>query len=131
MGNAQIKYFSPFSISVRLQQPASTSAANPFTVEEALYVLGKNILGKNVTDRIFPVAKTIAKGVGQVGQGLSTFGELLPPVEFDGSPLKLLPGMHISSTYIFLFTLSPCMILTLQKSAEIVSKDRFGLTEPF
>ena len=98
LGNAQIKYFSPFSISVRLQQPASTSAANPFTVEEALYVLGKNILGKNVTDRIFPVAKTIAKGVGQVGQGLSTFGELLPPVEFDGSPLKLLPGMHISST---------------------------------
>merc|ERR1719510_2306722 len=84
-----------FPNSVRLQQPASTSAANPFTVEEALYVLGKNILGKNVTDRIFPVAKTIAKGVGQVGQGLSTFGELLPPVEFDGSPLKLLPGAII------------------------------------
>ena len=84
-----------FSYSVRLQQPASTSGANPFTVEEALYVLGKNIFGKNVTDRIFPVAKTIAKGVDQVGQGLSTFGELLPPVEFNGSPLKLLPGMSI------------------------------------
>ena len=100
--NAQIKYFSLYS-SVRLQQPASTSSANPFTVEEALYVLGKNILGKNVTDRIFPVAKTIAKGVGQVGQGLSTFGELLPPVEFDGSPLKLLPGMHILVVFIFFY----------------------------
>ena len=94
-----------FSYSVRLQQPASTSATNPFTVEEALYVLGKNILGKNVTDRIFPVAKTIAKGVGQVGQGLSTFGELLPPVEFDGSPLKLLPGMYIFMFYIYIESL--------------------------
>ena len=56
---------------------------------------GKNILGKNVTDRIFPVAKTIAKGVGQVGQGLSTFGELLPPVEFEeGSAIKLIPGKN-------------------------------------
>ena len=121
--NAQIKYFSPYS-SVRLQQPASTSSANPFTVEEALYVLGKNILGKNVTDRIFPVAKTIAKGVGQVGQGLSTFGELLPPVEFDGSPLKLLPGMHILVVFIFFYLhwVLVCMILTLQNSAKIVRR---------
>ena len=52
-------------------------------------------MGKNVTDRIFPVAKTIAKGVGQVGQGLSTFGELLPPVEFEeGSAIKLIPGRN-------------------------------------
>lgn len=49
-----------------------------------MYVLGKNILGKNVTDRLFPVAKTLAKGMGQVGEGLSTFGELLPAVKFDG-----------------------------------------------
>ena len=35
------------------------------TVEEALYVLGKNILGRNVTDRIFPVAKQLAAGFGQ------------------------------------------------------------------
>ena len=35
------------------------------TVEEALYVLGKNILGRNVTDRIFPVAKQLAEGLGQ------------------------------------------------------------------
>ena len=99
-------YYSPdliqprheFPNSIRLQQPPNT--ASPFTVEEALYVLGKNILGKNVTDRIFPVAKTIAKGVGQVGQGLSTFGELIPPVEFDGSPLKLLPGRKIKRAYI-------------------------------
>jgi hypothetical protein len=48
-------------------------------VEEALYILGKNILGRNVTDRLFPVAKTLARGVGQVGEGLSTIGELLPP----------------------------------------------------
>ena len=46
------------------------------------------------------MAKTIAKGVGQVGQGLSTFGELIPPVEFDGSPLKLLPGRKIKRAYI-------------------------------
>ena len=39
----------------------------PLTVEEALYVLGKNILGKNVTDRLFPVAKTLAKGMGHIG----------------------------------------------------------------
>ena len=36
-------------------------------MEEALYVLGKNILGKNVTDRLFPVAKTLAKGMGHIG----------------------------------------------------------------
>jgi len=68
--------------SIRLQQPALGKAGEqPLTVEEALYVLGKNILGKNVTDRLFPVAKTLAKGMGQLGDGLSTFGELLPPVE--------------------------------------------------
>ena len=61
-------------------------------MEEALYILGKNVFGRNVTDRLFPVAKTLAKGMGQVGEGLSTFGELLPPLEFDGSALKLLPG---------------------------------------
>ena len=62
-------------------------------MEEALYVLGKNILGKNVTDRLFPVAKTLAKGMGHIGDGLSTFGELLPaPVEFGDSALTLLPS---------------------------------------
>ena len=54
--------------------------------------MGKNFLGKNVTDRLFPVAKTLAKGMGHIGDGLSTFGELLPPVEFDGSALTLLPS---------------------------------------
>ena len=65
------------------------------TVEEALYILGKNILGRNVTDRLFPAAKILAEGVGQVGQGFSTIGQLLPPlptVDFDGSALKLLPN---------------------------------------
>ena len=77
--------------SIRLQQPIN--AQNPLSVEEALYILGKNFLGKNVTDRIFPVAKTIAKGMGQVGEGLTTFGELLPPVPelTVPEPLNLLP----------------------------------------
>lgn len=66
-------------------------------MEEALYLLGKNFLGKNVTDRLFPVAKTLAKGMGQVGEGLSTFGELLPAVEFDGSALTLLPGAIVTT----------------------------------
>ena len=35
------------------------------TVEEALYVLGKNLIGRNVTDRIFPVAKQLAVGFNQ------------------------------------------------------------------
>jgi len=80
--------------SIRLQQPAlNRQGDQPFTVEEALYVLGKNILGKNVTDRLFPVAKTLAKGMGHIGDGLSTFGELLPaPVEFGDSALTLLPS---------------------------------------
>ena len=55
--------------SIRLQQPALGKAGDqPLTVEEALYVLGKNILGKNVTDRLFPVAKTLAKGMGHIGK---------------------------------------------------------------
>ena len=55
--------------SIRLQQPAVGKAGDqPLTVEEALYVLGKNILGKNVTDRLFPVAKTLAKGMGHIGK---------------------------------------------------------------
>ena len=80
--------------SIRLQQPAlNRQGDQPFTVEEALYVLGKNILGKNVTDRLFPVAKTLAKGMGHIGDGLSTFGELLPaPVELGDSALTLLPS---------------------------------------
>lgn len=45
--------------SIRLQQPAFKG--NQMTVEEAMYILGKNILGKNVTDRLFPVVKTFAK----------------------------------------------------------------------
>ena len=82
--------------SIRLQQPVgSPQRDGPLSVEEALYVLGKNVLGRNVTDRLFPVAKTLAKGMGQVGEGLSTFGELLPPIDFDGSALKLLPGVVI------------------------------------
>lgn len=49
--------------------PYNSFRVNPnepiMTVEEALYVLGKNILGRNVTDRIFPVAKQLAFGLGQ------------------------------------------------------------------
>ncbi len=80
--------------SVRLQQPAALPRQPNLSVEEALYILGKNFLGKNVTDRLLPVVKTVAKGVGQVGEGLSTFGQLLPPVDFEGAGL-LPPGIVI------------------------------------
>lgn len=60
-------------------------------LEEALYVLGKNILGQNVTDRLFPVAKQMADGFGMVGDGLATItGAIpLPTVEFDESGIRL------------------------------------------
>ena len=66
--------------------------ARPQTVEEALYVLGKNLLGRNVTDRIFPVAKQVAEGFGQVGAGIETIGDAFPPlptVEFDSSGVRV------------------------------------------
>ena len=50
------------------------------SVDEALYILGKNLLGQNVTDRLFPIAKQVVTGFNQVGEGLSTIGGVLPPV---------------------------------------------------
>ena len=64
----------------------------PQTVEEALYVLGKNLLGRNVTDRLFPVAKQVAQGFGKVGEGLTTISHALPPlpsVEFDTDGVRI------------------------------------------
>ena len=67
-------------------------SSRPQTVEEALYVLGKNLLGRNVTDRLFPVAKQVAQGFGKVGEGLSTISYALPPlpsVEFDSDGVRI------------------------------------------
>jgi len=44
------------------------------TVEEALYVIGKNILGRNVTNRLLPVAAQLTRGLGLVGHGFNTIG---------------------------------------------------------
>ena len=66
--------------------------SRPQTVEEALYVLGKNLLGRNVTDRLFPVAKQVAQGFGKVGEGLTTISYALPPlpsVEFDSDGVRI------------------------------------------
>ena len=57
--------------------------------------MGKNLLGRDVIDKISPVAKKFADGLGQIGQGMSTLGETLPPlptVEFDKGKLRLLPN---------------------------------------
>ncbi len=63
------------------------------SVEEALYVLGKNLLGQNVTDRLFPVVKQMAVGLGQVGEGLGTITNALPisssTVEFDQDGVRV------------------------------------------
>ena len=67
-------------------------SSRPQTVEEALYVLGKNLLGRNVTDRLFPVAKQVAQGFGKVGEGLTTISYALPPlpsVEFDSDGVRI------------------------------------------
>ena len=69
-------------------------------VEEALYILGKNLLGRDVIDKISPVAKKFAAGLGQIGQGVSTLGETLPPlptVEFDKGKLRLLPNHNYNN----------------------------------
>ena len=76
-------------------EPSSTNDyydGRPQTVEEALYVLGKNLLGRNVTDRLFPVAKQVAQGFGKVGEGLTTISYALPPlpsVEFDSDGVRI------------------------------------------
>ena len=44
------------------------------TVEEALYVIGKNVLGTNVTNRLLPVAAQVTRGLGLVGQGFNAIG---------------------------------------------------------
>ncbi len=71
------------------------------TVEEALYVLGKNLLGQNVTDRLLPLAKQVAVGLGQVGQGLGTITNAipLPAVEFgtEGVRVKTVPSRETHS----------------------------------
>ena len=74
--------------------PPPTGSSSPpqqMTVEEALYVLGKNLFGRNVTDRLFPVAKQVAEGFGQVGKGLETISDAipLPSVEFDSSGIRV------------------------------------------
>ncbi len=69
-------------------------------MEEALYILGKNLLGRDVIDKISPVAKKFANGLGQIGQGMSTIGETLPPlptVEFDKGKLRLLPNNNYNN----------------------------------
>ncbi len=71
---------------------SSSTNTDSQSVEEALYVLGKNLLGANVTDRLFPVAKQMAVGFGQVGDGLATISDALPPlptVEFDQTGVRL------------------------------------------
>ena len=47
------------------------------TVEEALYVIGKNILGTNVTNRLLPVAAQLTQGLGLVTTGFNTIGTTL------------------------------------------------------
>lgn len=59
------------------------------TIEEALYVLGKNILGRDVNDKIFPVAKQFAASIGSIGQSL-------PKVEFERGKIKLMPSETVS-----------------------------------
>ena len=62
--------------------------------------MGKNILGRDVIDKISPVAKKFADGLGQIGQGMSTIGETLPPlptVEFDKGKLRLLPNNNYNN----------------------------------
>ena len=58
------------------------------SVDEALYILGKNLLGQNVTDRLFPIAKQVVTGFNQVGEGLSTIGGVLPPVALPTGKLQ-------------------------------------------
>ena len=75
--------------------PRDPSAHRVRGVEDAWYTVGKNLLGRNVTDRLFPYAKQVAVGLGQVGEGLSTIGNAIPipTVEFDekGLRVKTLP----------------------------------------
>ncbi len=62
--------------------------------------MGKNLLGRDVIDKISPVAKKFANGLGQIGQGMSTIGETLPPlptVEFDKGKLRLLPNNNYNN----------------------------------
>ena len=81
--------FSPSNTNPDPEFPEWQRQQPPMTVEEALYVLGKNFLGRNVTDRLFPIAKQLSVGFNQVGEGLNTIGDLFPSVEFDGSSLSL------------------------------------------
>ena len=46
------------------------------------------------------MAKKFAQGIGQIGQGMSTLGETLPPlptVEFDKGKLRLLPNHNTNN----------------------------------
>ena len=57
-------------------------------------------MGRDVIDKISPVAKKFAQGIGQIGQGMSTLGETLPPlptVEFDKGKLRLLPNHNTNN----------------------------------
>ena len=47
-------------------------------MEQALYILSKNVLGQNITNKIYPVVKQVAVGFTQVGEGLETIGGVLP-----------------------------------------------------
>ena len=84
----------------QLPQDGAGEQQHHQTVEEALYILGKNLLGRDVIDKISPVAKKFAAGLGQIGQGVSTLGETLPPlptVEFDKGKLRLLPNHNYNN----------------------------------
>ena len=47
------------------------------TVEEALYIIGKNVLGTNVTNRLLPVAAQLSHGLGLIGHGFNTIGGVI------------------------------------------------------
>lgn len=47
------------------------------TVEEALYIIGKNVLGTNVTNRLLPVAAQLTHGLGLIGHGFNTIGGVI------------------------------------------------------
>lgn len=81
------------SFSHRDSRPLFTASGRPRqqTVDEALYILGKNILGQNITDRLLPVAKQVADGFEQMGEGFDTITNALPlpTVEFDEQGVRV------------------------------------------
>ncbi len=68
--------------------PNNNRGSEGQSVEEAFYVLGKNLLGENVTDRLLPVAKRVAVGLGQVGKGLGTITQAASPITSQSTKLS-------------------------------------------